>query len=223
MPTNQQRANKTDADNGSYGICRVIGASRSPSPDPRRKLKNMRSLILLLTVFLVGCDSPKNGLLLPKQALTPSYWSGPILGRQLPLYAWTFQLPEESPKAKYRITLELRRAGQAPEILCELTPEYLQTRTGRDVVVSVNRPYLSSNGMVTDTQFQIRLLDSAGEATAIVANNNNCPNSKLRKHLNGAYKFPDTVPTASSKVLLWEIVDEKGGDESQVFLTATKL
>jgi hypothetical protein len=27
---------KTDAANRSYGICRVIDASRSPSPDPRR-------------------------------------------------------------------------------------------------------------------------------------------------------------------------------------------
>jgi len=32
-------ANKTDAGNGSYGICRVINASRSPSPDPRRSPK----------------------------------------------------------------------------------------------------------------------------------------------------------------------------------------
>jgi hypothetical protein len=29
-------ANKTDAGNGSNGICRVIDAARSPSPDPRR-------------------------------------------------------------------------------------------------------------------------------------------------------------------------------------------
>ena len=28
--------NKTDAGNGSNGICRVIHASRSPSPDPKR-------------------------------------------------------------------------------------------------------------------------------------------------------------------------------------------
>jgi hypothetical protein len=28
-----KRANKTDAGNGSYGICCVIGASRSASPD----------------------------------------------------------------------------------------------------------------------------------------------------------------------------------------------
>jgi hypothetical protein len=32
MPT---MPNKTDAGNGSYGICRVIDASRSPSPDPK--------------------------------------------------------------------------------------------------------------------------------------------------------------------------------------------
>ncbi len=30
------RPNKTDAGNGSDGICRVIDASRSPSPDPKR-------------------------------------------------------------------------------------------------------------------------------------------------------------------------------------------
>lgn len=30
------RHNKMDAGNGSNGICRVIGASRSPSPDPKR-------------------------------------------------------------------------------------------------------------------------------------------------------------------------------------------
>ncbi len=28
--------NKTNADNGSYGICRVINVLRSPSPDPKR-------------------------------------------------------------------------------------------------------------------------------------------------------------------------------------------
>ena len=35
-PLMTTRANKTDAGNGSYGICRVIDASRSPSPDPKR-------------------------------------------------------------------------------------------------------------------------------------------------------------------------------------------
>jgi hypothetical protein len=34
--TTETQANKTDAGNGSYGICRVINASRSPSPDPKR-------------------------------------------------------------------------------------------------------------------------------------------------------------------------------------------
>jgi hypothetical protein len=32
----QPRPNKTDAGNGSYGICRVSNVLRSPSPDPRR-------------------------------------------------------------------------------------------------------------------------------------------------------------------------------------------
>ena len=38
--------NKTDAGNGSYGICRVIDASRSPSPDPRRSRKKLRCISL---------------------------------------------------------------------------------------------------------------------------------------------------------------------------------
>jgi hypothetical protein len=37
IPYTPKGANKTDAGNGSYGICRVIDASRSPSPDPRRQ------------------------------------------------------------------------------------------------------------------------------------------------------------------------------------------
>jgi hypothetical protein len=31
---NPETPNKTDAGNGSYGICRVSNVSRSPSPDP---------------------------------------------------------------------------------------------------------------------------------------------------------------------------------------------
>jgi hypothetical protein len=31
--TGQNGANQTDPGNGSYGICRVIAGSRSPSPD----------------------------------------------------------------------------------------------------------------------------------------------------------------------------------------------
>jgi hypothetical protein len=34
------KPNKTDAGNGSYGTCRVIDASRSPSPDPKRYRKH---------------------------------------------------------------------------------------------------------------------------------------------------------------------------------------
>ena len=33
------KANKTDAGNGSYGICRVSNVLRSPSPDPGRSPK----------------------------------------------------------------------------------------------------------------------------------------------------------------------------------------
>ena len=31
--------NKTDLGNGSYGICRIIDTSRTPSPDPKRQTK----------------------------------------------------------------------------------------------------------------------------------------------------------------------------------------
>jgi hypothetical protein len=45
------RPNKTDAGNGSYGICRVINASRSPSPDPKRSAKiRMRDVAPLFLV-----------------------------------------------------------------------------------------------------------------------------------------------------------------------------
>jgi hypothetical protein len=39
MTTDQHKA-ETDAGNGSYGICRVFDASRSPSPDPKRSPEN---------------------------------------------------------------------------------------------------------------------------------------------------------------------------------------
>jgi hypothetical protein len=38
----QPKPNKTDAGNGSYGICRVIDASRSPSPDPSRSANSSK-------------------------------------------------------------------------------------------------------------------------------------------------------------------------------------
>ena len=47
------KANKMDAGNGSYGICRVIAAARSPSPDPRL----IRSSILLITCACMACSS----------------------------------------------------------------------------------------------------------------------------------------------------------------------
>jgi hypothetical protein len=40
----QPSPNNTDAGNGSNGICRVIDASRSPSPDPSRSANNTTSL-----------------------------------------------------------------------------------------------------------------------------------------------------------------------------------
>jgi hypothetical protein len=49
--------NKSDAGNGSYGINGVIGASRSPSPDPKRSAKKMKFLPLLLA--LSCCASPR--------------------------------------------------------------------------------------------------------------------------------------------------------------------
>ena len=39
--TDQARANKTDAGNGSNGICRVSNVLRSPSPDPRRSAQKL--------------------------------------------------------------------------------------------------------------------------------------------------------------------------------------
>jgi len=44
MTRNPTSPNKSDAGNGSYGICRVIDASRSPLPDPKRSAKIMRQL-----------------------------------------------------------------------------------------------------------------------------------------------------------------------------------
>ena len=40
----QPRANKTDAGNGSKAICRVSNVLRSPSPDPKRCAKKMKTL-----------------------------------------------------------------------------------------------------------------------------------------------------------------------------------
>jgi hypothetical protein len=44
----QPRQNKTDAGNGSYGICRVIDASRSQSHDPKRSASPAASDAILL-------------------------------------------------------------------------------------------------------------------------------------------------------------------------------
>jgi hypothetical protein len=56
------KANKTDAGNGSDGICRVIDASRSPSPDPKRSATIMshpphRILLLLGAILMSSCTT----------------------------------------------------------------------------------------------------------------------------------------------------------------------
>jgi hypothetical protein len=58
LTQNQPSPNKTDTGNGSYGICRVIDASRSPSPDPKRYAKKMDELRLprKVTVHVLGAD-----------------------------------------------------------------------------------------------------------------------------------------------------------------------
>ncbi len=59
-PLELTKMNKTDAGNGSYGICRVIDESRSPSPDPKRSLKNMKTILstlLLAFLSIVGSAS----------------------------------------------------------------------------------------------------------------------------------------------------------------------
>ena len=47
---------ETDAGTGSYVICRVIDASRSPSPDPRRSaaINTMKSIIAIFAVVSAG-------------------------------------------------------------------------------------------------------------------------------------------------------------------------
>jgi hypothetical protein len=49
----QKKPNKTDAGKGSYGICRVIDASRSPSPDSRRSTE-MRTLLIAFVLATCG-------------------------------------------------------------------------------------------------------------------------------------------------------------------------
>jgi hypothetical protein len=62
------RQNKTDAGNGSNGICRVIGASRSPSPDPGRlahhntplamRISIVATLSMIFSAQLIASDPP---------------------------------------------------------------------------------------------------------------------------------------------------------------------
>jgi hypothetical protein len=53
-PTKTAKAEKTDAGIGSYGSCRVIGASRSPSPDPGRSAKKTKPTF---SPSLLTCES----------------------------------------------------------------------------------------------------------------------------------------------------------------------
>jgi uncharacterized protein YegJ (DUF2314 family) len=50
---------ETDAGNGSNGICRVIGASRPPSPDQSHSQENILRLLCLLSVLLC-CSCEEN-------------------------------------------------------------------------------------------------------------------------------------------------------------------
>ena len=184
----------------------------------------MRHQLIILLIVLFGCQKVPKSILELQYVLTPTQLSGPALGRELPIYAWRYRLPDESPEAKYYICLELRRNGLEPEKICEFTPEYLSNRSGRDIIVTVTRPGTYGTVSLTDTQFQLRLLDARGEATAIVANNNNCPNDILRALLNFPYRTEsgDLASASSSEARLWKIIDNQGKSQGEVFLKATK-
>jgi hypothetical protein len=49
--TDQRKAHKTDAGNGSCGIHRVIDASRSPSPDLSRSANELEMLVLQIFFY----------------------------------------------------------------------------------------------------------------------------------------------------------------------------
>jgi uncharacterized protein (DUF58 family) len=51
---NPTSPNKTDASNGSYGICRAIDASRSPSPDPKRSPPIKKLIWIIASLGAVG-------------------------------------------------------------------------------------------------------------------------------------------------------------------------
>ncbi len=76
------RPDKTDAGNGSYGICRVIGASRSPSPDPgrcqERRMKLPEELSVFVTsVLIASCATRSADLIIsPSGRFRISYDAG---------------------------------------------------------------------------------------------------------------------------------------------------
>lgn len=185
----------------------------------------MRSIIAIgLAAFCsIGCQKTPDSLLELKYILTPTQVSAPAIGGDLPLYVWHYRLLENSPEAKFHIQLELRREGQETYSICEFTPEYLSTRAGRDLVISVTRPEKRAGG---DSQFQIRLLDAQGNPTAISANNNNCPQSTLRPILNSRFDFPirsETEHATPNEEKLWQIRNQNGQILGNVFLVVRKL
>lgn len=187
----------------------------------------MRSVIALgLAVFCsTGCQKTPDSLFELKYVLTPKQLPGPAIGGDLPLYVWHYRLQENSPETKYHIRLELRREGRETYSLCEFTPEYLSTRSGRDLVINVTRPTACERSAVRDNRFQIRLLDACGVPTAISANNNNCSESTERSILNAHFDFPsrsETEHATPNEERLWQIRNQNGQILGNVFLVVQK-
>ena len=73
MHTNQPRANKTEAGNGSKAICRVSNVLRSPSPDPRRSVRMTKILHLLLVFLAFSLQAIAEPVAFPTKAGEYSY------------------------------------------------------------------------------------------------------------------------------------------------------
>jgi hypothetical protein len=126
----QPKPNKTDAGNGSYGICRVIDASRSPSPDPSRSVRSEHIMqdapekadwisFVLHFVFglLVGCfvgfitiTRRRHGIWLQEELILPYLFGTSLfcagLGAKLGDRLWIGDnyriIPPDSPKHNRR-------------------------------------------------------------------------------------------------------------------------
>ncbi|SKB08830.1 hypothetical protein SAMN02745166_05040 [Prosthecobacter debontii] len=113
------KANKKDAGNGSYGICRVIDASRSPSPDPSRS-PNMKTLILALAFasavpFLRASET--EGLFvagdernIPKYELKDGEFVLRFKAVRLNLTRAVFRFDTED-KTRYWLEIDIEKAG----------------------------------------------------------------------------------------------------------------